>query len=453
MSQKPTDMKKFLLYSGLILLSTYTPIAAIRAQRVAETLMLKGKVSPNTENENNEFDAAFGGLITPAIFKKQLSQAGNTKPVSQLENGLQIVKDIINKMIGQEYGFSLLSQHKYMINDCLGLKVSAGQFSLRFGQPVVEISETGKIKIKLEVQRINLTALKVRMRPRSPDFSDPNPCHFSGKFEIGGEVTNLTMKAEINPLAQALAGGPGYCFLAFSEDPIIKWSIGGLNLKPLQNNLDAVGKDMIEDALNNGMSHFFYTKFIEVSRTILPQYFNGCEQAYAANKEIISALPNAMSEENENKDKSSGNEANKWVISPVPNMKGVLGKLNTKFPEGVDWSIDVRTAAENKFITNRSSYSKHGPLQDIAPGTYNFQLNTILVENVPIEKGKETRLKAGFLSIVSEGDWNLYDETQKKFHTSGNKPKKIALPVGNYQVKLGGQFFPLAIKDGETVEM
>ncbi|HLF45770.1 MAG TPA: hypothetical protein VI548_05065 [Chitinophagaceae bacterium] len=128
------------------------------------------------------------------------------------------------------------------------------------------------------------------------------------------------------------------------------------------------------------------------------------------------------------------------------------GKLSTKFSEGADWSIDIRTAAENKFITNRSSHSKHGTLQDIAPGTYNFQLNSILVENVPIEKGKETRLKAVILNIVSEGRWELRSENKEKFHTSGSKPKKIVLPVGNYQVKLGTQFFPVVIKDGETVE-
>jgi len=446
-------MKRLFLYSGLALLLSYTPITEIMAQLSTENLKLKGILSTNTENENNEPDAVFKGLITPAAFQRQLSQRGNKKHVSELENGLQIIKDIINKMIEKEYRFSLLHQHKYMIDNCLGLKVSAGEFDLRFSNPVIEINQVGKIKIKLEVDRINLSALKVRMRPRSPDLSDPNPCHFSGKFEIGGEVTNLTMKAEINPVAQALTGAPGFCFFAFSEDPLIKWNIGGLNLKPLQNNLDAVGKDMIEDALNSGMSHLFYTRFVEVSRAILPEYFSGCEQAYAANKDIISAIPGAMSEESESRDKNSVNKTSKWVITSVPNMKGVLGKLNTKFPEGVDWSIDVRTAAENKFIINRSSYSKHGPLQDIAPGTYNFQLNTVLVENVPIEKGKETRLKAGFLNIVSEGVWQLYDETKKIFLTSDNKPKKMALPVGSYQLNLGGQFFPVVIKDLETVEL
>ena len=44
-------------------------------------------------------------------------------------------------------------------------------------------------------------------------------------------------------------------------------------------------------------------------------------------------------------------------------------------------------------------------------------------------------------------------QDKSKFHTSGNKPKKMAIPVGSYQLKLGTQFFTLTIKDGETVEM
>lgn len=144
-------------------------------------------------------------------------------------------------------------------------------------------------------------------------------------------------------------------------------------------------------------------------------------------------------------EKASG----KWVISNA-NMKGVLGRLNLDYPKDVEWSVDIRNS-DNKFITNRSSASKHGSY-DIAPGTYNIRLNTVVVENVPFEKGRQTRLKAGYLDIVSSDGWQLYDNDKKKFLTSGNKPKKIALPVGNYQVKLGGQFFPVVIKDNETVE-
>ncbi|MFN2458677.1 MAG: hypothetical protein ABR502_10775, partial [Chitinophagaceae bacterium] len=145
----------------------------------------------------------------------------------------------------------------------------------------------------------------------------------------------------------------------------------------------------------------------------------------------------------------AGNNTNKWVISTA-NMKGVLGRLNTTFPADVEWSILIK-ATDDKFITSRSGFSKHGPSYDLAPGMYNFRLNTITVENVPIERGKATRLKAGYLNIVSEGHWEIYNEAKQKLHTTGNKPKKIALPVGNYQLKLGGAFFPVNIKDGEAV--
>lgn len=442
-------MKKIIFYLMLIVFVFTMQVSRIIAQKVVENIKMKGKISPNSENEKNDPDPGFNGFITSSIFKPQLSKSGDSKNISELENGLQIIKDIMQTMIEKEYRFSLLSGHKYMMNSCLGLKVSAGEFSLRFGQPVIEIGETGKIKIKLEVSRINLSVLKVRMRPRSPDFEDPNPCHFSGKFEIGGEVTDLTMSAEINPLAQALAGSPGYCFLAFTDEPNIKWKIGGLNLKPLQNNLDAMGKDMIEDALNNGMSNLFYTKFIEISRMIVPKYFSGCEKAYANNKELIEQIQSAVKGENTNSGNGSGNDAAKWVISPVPTMKGVLGRLDINFPADVERNILIYQPSDNKFIT---SVSRNDKIYTIAPGQYRFTLTNVPVNNVPIQKGHETRLKAGFLNIVSDGNWHLYNDTKEKAYTSGNKPKKLPLPVGSYQLKLGLNFYPFVIKDGETLE-
>src|SRR5688572_25110827 len=139
----------------------------------------------------------------------------------------------------------------------------------------------------------------------------------------------------------------------------------------------------------------------------------------------------------------------KWVITPVTTMKGVLGRLDINFPADIERNILIYQQAENKFLR---SVSHNDKIFTIAPGEYRFTLTNVPVENVPIKKGHETRLKAGFLDIVSEGDWHLYDETKEKAYTSGNKPKKLPLPVGSYQVKLGGQFYPVIIKDGETVE-
>lgn len=143
------------------------------------------------------------------------------------------------------------------------------------------------------------------------------------------------------------------------------------------------------------------------------------------------------------------NATDKWVVTPIPTMKGVLGRLDINFPAGIERNILIQQQSDNKFLT---SVSYNDKIYNIAPGVYRFVLSSVPVENVPIQKGHETRLKAGILDLVSEGDWHLYNATKEKAFTSGNKPKKLPLPIGSYQVKLGGQFYPFTIKDGETVE-
>ncbi len=145
----------------------------------------------------------------------------------------------------------------------------------------------------------------------------------------------------------------------------------------------------------------------------------------------------------------NANETEKWVISPVPSMKGVLGRLNINYPAGVDRWILLYRPADNKYL---GSVSENDKTYTLGPGEYRFLITDVPVENVPIQKGHETRIRIGFLNVVSEGGFYLYNNTKEKLYTTYDKPKKIALPVGSYQVKLGGQFYPFTIKDKETVE-
>ena len=218
---------------------------------------------------------------------------------------------------------------------------------------------------------------------------------------------------------------------------------------------------MVLDGLDFGMQTILLDAFIDMVKSAMKKYYETCEMVSAYGRYYTQNIL-ATGIENNTEYEVAGNEIRntnllkkesdeKWVITPVEDMKGVLGRLNTNFPADVEWSIDVRTT-EDKFITNRSSANKQA-YHALAPGIYYFRLNTITVHDVPIEKGKETRIKAGILSIVSEGRWEIRSEEKQKFHTSGNKPKKIALPIGNYQLKLGEQFFPIVIRDNKTVEM
>ncbi len=139
----------------------------------------------------------------------------------------------------------------------------------------------------------------------------------------------------------------------------------------------------------------------------------------------------------------------KWESRSNEKIKADLGRINLNFPLGVIWSIDIYTPA-NKFITNRSVRGKQF-FHDIAPGIYQFKINTIPVENVMIEGGKETRLKTGVLNMASPGHWMIYDDTKKKFFTSGNKPQQLALPPGIYQLKVEEKYYRVNIKDKVTV--
>jgi hypothetical protein len=149
---------------------------------------------------------------------------------------------------------------------------------------------------------------------------------------------------------------------------------------------------------------------------------------------------------------ANGSSTDKWVVTPVTNMKGVLGRLNSNFPAGITWTMDIYTQADNKMV-NLITSNHNIKTSSLSPGEYAIRFTGVQLENVPIKKGYETRLKAGFLNIVSDGSWDLYDAAKENIHTSNTKPQKIALPVGSYQLKLGGQFYPVEIKDGETVEL
>ncbi|HYC38969.1 MAG TPA: hypothetical protein VEB63_00660 [Chitinophagaceae bacterium] len=139
----------------------------------------------------------------------------------------------------------------------------------------------------------------------------------------------------------------------------------------------------------------------------------------------------------------------RWIQTANGRIKGEVGRINMSFPPDAEWSIDFYSAG-NKFVGNRSKAGKK-QYEDFPPGKYLLKLNSIPVENVGIEKGKETKLKVGFLELVSPGDWELYSESKQKYYTSGNKPAKLALPVGNYVLDFGDRDFSVQIRERVTV--
>lgn len=143
----------------------------------------------------------------------------------------------------------------------------------------------------------------------------------------------------------------------------------------------------------------------------------------------------------------SGND--KFEIKPAP-LKGVTGKISVSFPADADCEIKIYNPDENnKYL---GSFNSNNNIL-MFPGNYTVSLSNAEVKNVPVQKGMETRIKGGILSLVSPIEYKLYDESKKKYIRTFNGPKKIGLPVGKFQLSINNRFQLLTIKDGETLEM
>jgi len=205
---------------------------------------LHGEYSGDEENGDNDPDpepewlkkAAPGR--TDAMASVQAAAVGTR--LKDYPKAKEMVDGIVHGLKQMEIDVTLLGGHKYMINDCLGLKASAGKFKLKLANPETRWDGTGA-RVTFRIDKIVLNALKVRMRPRVHPLK---PCKFSGKFEVGGKATKVSYEMRLDPLLDLQQ-----CKLGSLGEIREKWRIGGLNLKPLQNNLDNVAKNMIEDGL------------------------------------------------------------------------------------------------------------------------------------------------------------------------------------------------------------
>src|SRR5687767_2359438 len=121
-------MKNIFLYPLLLVSVFYTQITVLMAQPVSK-IKFRGIVSSDSENVGNEVDPRLTERLIQRKIQLGEKVTPNTAKITAMPNGLNIMKEITNKLIEKEYKFTLLSNHKYMINSCLGVKVSAGEFT------------------------------------------------------------------------------------------------------------------------------------------------------------------------------------------------------------------------------------------------------------------------------------------------------------------------------------
>jgi hypothetical protein len=200
----------------------------------------RGQYSPPSENEDNTPDTPPPMSLTKVA---AVVSAAGAKHVGDLQNAQQFFQALGHEVANWQINTALIGGNKYMINDCLGIKASAGEFNFRPGAPSLRIDGTG-VLLQFVVDRITMNALMVRVRP---NVTNPTKlCHFSKRFGVGGSASNVRFELRFDPLLNLKR-----CRVLTAGNIRPSFAIGGFNLKPLQNNLDPVAKNMVEDAINS----------------------------------------------------------------------------------------------------------------------------------------------------------------------------------------------------------
>jgi hypothetical protein len=200
-----------------------------------------GLVSPASENEDGEPDPAPRAALSTAATTKAFNRA-TAKHVKDLQDVQKFFASLGHEVEKLNINVALIGGNKYMVNDCLGIKASAGQFTFRPGAPSLRLDGSG-VLMQFVVNRVALDGLSVRVRPNA---SNPTKlCHFSKRFGVGGSASNVRFEIRFDPLLDLRE-----CKVQTVGQIRYSLAIGGFNLKPLQNDLDKVAKNMIEEAIN-----------------------------------------------------------------------------------------------------------------------------------------------------------------------------------------------------------
>ncbi|MBI1343597.1 MAG: hypothetical protein GC171_11740 [Terrimonas sp.] len=139
-----------------------------------------------------------------------------------------------------------------------------------------------------------------------------------------------------------------------------------------------------------------------------------------------------------------------YEMKKNPSMKGATGRLILQLPADAEFSMNkVLASGDKKYI----GHFFRGDNIGLFPGNYDVYIYGAIVSNVEIQKGMETRIKAGVLNLTDALLYRVYGPNGKTWVEMFKGPKKIGLPVGTYSISVNnGQTQDIAIKDGEETE-
>lgn len=472
-----------------ITVSEGTTASAIRGSTAAPpgspqpfgAIVPRGTLSTDSENPGGEKDPALVPhrlVLPPRVAAGQVLPTGKLY-LKDLPNAREIATRAASRLGQQSINIALLGQHKYMIADCLGVKVSVGQFNLQLGSPSISIVDEGVVA-RYTINHASFSAFKLRFRPDVTDLAQP--CHFSGRVELGGSADNLVIELRYNPIIdveKCRVGEPVHIYMHID--------IGSIHLNPLPpgvSGLENAFKDMIVDAINDSL---YYAQVI----------FGGTDPVPLILNQVVQTLDDVLEADCPTKNSNAGAGVSSTATSlasgatsaPTPTrraapplqppndgrsapglsappgpgsafeivanaeLKGRLGRMVIAFPGELkvsDTRIDITKAGSGpKIKTGFGSFTT-----ELMPGNYDVTINGLKVAGVTVESHADTRVRVGVLHLNSTKKTRF-----DLFAPAGKSPAKtvygeaiLGLPIGNVDLEVSGQRESLVIADGKVTE-
>lgn len=142
-----------------------------------------------------------------------------------------------------------------------------------------------------------------------------------------------------------------------------------------------------------------------------------------------------------------------YEVVANPEMKGRLGRIVLNFAEGA-------SIAETRTTTHKAGGSEmlradYGVVvAEMPPGTYDLEVSGKKISGIPVESGKDTRVRSGVLRThgSKQTRMTISDVGSKStFHVVyGNA--EFGLPVGEYEIEISGQREKVTIEAGKVTD-
>ncbi|MEX2244125.1 MAG: hypothetical protein WD716_09805 [Fimbriimonadaceae bacterium] len=142
-----------------------------------------------------------------------------------------------------------------------------------------------------------------------------------------------------------------------------------------------------------------------------------------------------------------------WVVEPDPKAVGRFGNIRTV------WHAKTSSAFQtiNVYLPGKRDKDEYHSYfkteHSVMEGEYDFKINGVFLENVPVKAGHATRILLGALH------WTAPFANQLIIHDSKDRRVNaiqggiiIALPIGTYHLKVGTRTVKVEIKENEITE-